>query len=161
MDSSAVAYDTADMSESARDSGRSWPSGGGVLNADGGVCVTIIGLGGPTLVRGGLLEVAGGGIGSAGDDELASDCGFGGELTTGGDKGAAGSGLGFKMGSEGSPVSSAGASCRLSLDDESLRDRCCCISTGDSVVFGKPARGDEVVLAGLALGIWEADPDPW
>lgn len=158
MDSAAVAYDTADISDSARDSGLSWPPGSGVfLNADGGVGVTIIDLGGLALAGGGILEVPG--VGLDGDDELDS------ESATGGDNGAVGScsGLDSDTGSMDCIVSATGTSCRLSLDNESLRERCCCISRGDSVVSGKPAKGDEEVLAALTLtlGTREVDPVPW
>ena len=158
MDSAAVAYDTADMSDSARDSGLSWPPGSGALNADGGVGIAIIDLGGLGLARGSIPGITGGGTGSAGDDERDD------ESTTGGDKGAAGSGSGLDSdtGLAGCVASAAGTSCRLPLDDESLRERCC-TSTGDPGGLGKPARGDREFVAALTLtlGIREVDPVPW
>ena len=110
MDSSAVAYDTPDISESARDSGLSEPPASGALNAEGGVGVTITDLRGLALAVEGILEVKGG----------ARDAKSGDESTTGGDKGAAASEsrLGCDTSSAGCAVSAVGASCRLSLDDE-------------------------------------------
>lgn len=167
MDSSAVAYDTADISESARDAGLSWPAGSGALNAEGGMGVASVGLRVSVLAGGDILEAGGAGSAAAAAAEaLASGCGFGGELSTGGDEGVgSGSGLGSETGSTTSVVSAAGAvaSCKLSLDDESLRECCCCTSTGLSLVSGKPARGEDEDLAalGLALGRREVDPVPW